>query len=176
MLSTFADQLRTYVAAHTIDDAGCLRWTGWSVNGHPGGTIGGRKLLIRRALFEVEHGEPVPAGKVLRCTCGTPLCVVLSHCGLTTYQRIAVACGAQGLMSGPVRSAHIAAAKRAGPQAKIDQEQALAIRASDEPGVVLAARHGISPATVSKIRRGLVRRDFVGNPWAALMPHSQGHA
>lgn len=174
MLSTFADQLHAYVAAHTIDDAGCLRWTGWTVNGHPGGTIGGRKLLIRRALFEVERGEPVPAGKVLRCTCETPLCVDMSHCEPTTYQRIAKACGAQGLMSGPVRSARIAAAKRAGPQARIDQAQALTIRASDEPGVVLAARYGISPATVSKIRLGQVRREFVGNPWAALMPNSQG--
>lgn len=171
---SFADQLRAYVAAHTVDDAGCLRWTGWSVNGHPGGTIGGRKLLIRRALFEVEHGEPVPAGKVLRCTCETPLCVTMEHCAPTTYQRIAQACGAQGLMSGPIRSARIAAAKRAGPQARIEHAQALSIRASDEPGVVLAARYGISASLVSKIRSGQVRRDFVGNPWAALMPLCQG--
>lgn len=173
-MTTFADQLHAYVAAHTVDDAGCLRWTGWCVNGHPGGTIGGRRLLIRRALFEVEHGEPVPAGKVLRCTCETPLCVTLEHCEATTYQRIAQACGEQGLMSGPIRSAHIAAAKRAGRQAKIDHAQALTIRASDEPGRVLAKRYGISAATVSKIRRGQMRRDFVASPWAALMPSCQG--
>ena len=86
----------------------------------------------------------------------------------TTYGAIAKECGALGLMSGPVRSARIAATKRAGTQAKISQDDARAIRASEEPVKVLGERYNIAQATVSKIRLWQVRREFVGNVWAGL--------
>jgi hypothetical protein len=50
-------------------------------------------------------------------TCETPLCVELGHLTLSTYRKVALEMSRQGLMSGPVRSARIAAAKRAGKQA-----------------------------------------------------------
>lgn len=63
--------------------------------------------------------------------------------------------------------ARIAAAKRASPQAKITQDDALAIRASTEILRIVAERYKISIGTASKIRRGLMRRDF-DSPWAGL--------
>ena len=159
--------LLDYVRARCVEDGDCLRWTGTLYNGHPGGTLDGRKILIRRALYEHANG-PIPAGQIIRCHCGTPLCIQREHWRLTTYRSVATECGALGLMSGPVRSARIAATKRAGPQARITQDEARAIRVSVEPGTVLAARHGIAESTVSRIRRSEVRREYVGNPWAGL--------
>lgn len=162
-----SDKLHAYVQARVIEDGDCLRWTGYCYNGHLGGTIDRRKVLIRRELYVAAKG-PIPKGKILRCICETPLCVNVGHVVPTTYKAVAKECGALGLMSGPVRSARIAAAKRAGAQAKISQEDARAIRASDEPLSVLAARYRLTESTCSKIRRGQVRREFTGNPWAGL--------
>jgi hypothetical protein len=160
--------LQTYVAARVEEDGGCLRWTGTVCNGHPAGALFGKRcVLIRRALWEAANG-PIPAGKIIRCTCETPLCVELDHCELTTYQRLGKQLGAMGMMSGPVRSGKIAAAKRVGKQAKITQDQAREIRLSDETGKAAAKRYGISEATVSKIRLGLIRREFTGNVFAGL--------
>lgn len=64
-------------------------------------------------------------------------------------------------------TARIAAAKRASPQAKITDADAQAIRESTELLRVLSARHGIAMGTASKIRRGMMRRDFT-SPWAGL--------
>lgn len=160
--------LLDYVAARIIEDGDCWRWTAGTVNGHPSATINGRRgALVRRELFASIHG-PIPRGRIVRCICELPLCVNPAHAMLTTYKAVAKECGALGLMSGPVRSARIAAVKRASTQAKISQEDARAIRASDEPGCVLAARYRVAEATISKIRRGRVRREFAGNPWQGL--------
>lgn len=159
--------LDDYIAARTVEDGDCLRWTGTTYNGHPGGTLDGKKFLIRRALWLRDRGE-IPKGKVLRCTCDLDLCVNLNHCTPMTMRAITKIEGAAGKMSGPIRSAKIAAAKRAGRQAKVTQEQVREIRASDEPGTVLAARHGVSEATISKYRLGHCRREFAGNVWQGL--------
>lgn len=159
--------LQAYVDARVVEDGDCLRWRGYSYNGHPGGTLAGRKMLIRRELWAQAHG-PIPPGKIIRCMCGTPLCVTIAHCELTTYRRIAKADGALGLMSGAVRSARIAATKRAGPQSKISQDEARAIFVSDETLSALAQQYGISTSTASRIKRGQMRREFVGNVWAGL--------
>ena len=159
--------LLDYVRARTIEDGDCLLWTGTLYNGHPGGTLDRKKILIRRALYERANGA-IPAGKIIRCTCNTRLCVHLDHNKLTTYRDVATECGALGLMSGPVRRARIAAAKRAGPQSKLTQDDARAIRVSDAPLSVLSARYRISESTVSRIKRSETRREFVGNVWAGL--------
>lgn len=165
------EELATYIRARTVEDAGCLRWTGSTVAGgrHPTMRLpGGKQVLIRRLIVEARLGHPIPRGKIVRCTCETPLCVADDCLVLTTYRAVALECGASGLMSGPVRSARIAATKRAGKQAKIRQEDARAIRDSNDTGVEIARRYGISQGTVSKIRKGHVRREFVGNPWQGL--------
>ena len=166
MNNTTTPSLQDRILAKCIEDGDCLRWTGGCCNGHPAIS---KSTLVRRALWAEKHG-PIPPGKIIRCTCETPKCVNLEHFEMTTHKRLATQLGALGVMSGPVRSANIAATKRAGRQARITQQDARAIRASDEKLSVLSARHGISEATVSKIRLGRVRREFGANPWAGLMP------
>ena len=151
---------------HCVDDAGCLVWKRSCCNGHPAMRRDGKTMLVRRVLWEQLKG-PIPAGHIVRMTCGSSKCICPEHMECTTYQRVAKQLGALGIMSGTKRSAAIARAKRKGHQAKLTAEAVQAIRTSDEPGTVLAARYGIAQATVSKVRLGKVWRDFA-SPWRGL--------
>lgn len=148
-------------------DGDCLVWTGAISNGHPSCKVNGRQSTVRRRQHELLHG-PIPAGKVLRMTCGNKLCVRDAHCKVATRQQVAKECGALGLMSGLLRTARIAEVKRASSQAKITQADAQAIRRSEEPASAVAARYGLSASSIHRIRRGEVRREFAGNVWAGL--------
>lgn len=159
------NEVVAYIQARVTDDGDCWRWNGCASNRHPSCRIDGRQVMVRRAVWQSLYGA-IPAGMIIRCTCETALCVNPEHLALTTHKAVAIECGALGLMSGPVRSARIAATKRAGKQAKITQQQAREIRESNELGTVLAVRYGIEQATVSKIRLGKVRRDFGAALWA----------
>lgn len=163
------------IAFRSIQDGDCIRWTGTMVNGrHPVLFAANAQHLVRRWLWEQERG-PIPAGKILRCTCGMLRCIHLGHVQLTTYRAVAEECGAKGLMSGPVRSAKIAATKRAGPQAVLTDDQVAAIRAGTESVTAAAAAYGVSPSTVNRIRRGEMRRDFAG-PMAGIVAALVGGA
>lgn len=151
---------------YTVEDGDCQRWTGACCNGHPAISVHSKTVLTRRALWEAEHG-PIPAGKIIKCACGTPKCVSLEHLSLTTRKALAQADGVLGKMSGTVRSAKIAATKRAGRQAKITQEIACEIRVSDAVGSHLARQFNLSESTVSRIRRNQTWRDY-GTPWQGL--------
>lgn len=160
-------KLAAYVAARSVEDGDCIRWTGFLYGGQPGANIDGQKFCVPRALWEIERG-PIP-GLRLRCMCGLNRCINLNHRKPVTPKELAKMSGALGLMSGPVRSAKIAATKRAGKQAKVSDEVVQAIRESDEPGIVLARRYGISNALVSKYRLYQVRKDYSANPFAGLL-------
>lgn len=161
--------LQNIIAQRSHEDGDCIIWTGACVNKgtHPVISVSGKSILVRRAVWEAAHGL-IPTGKIIRCTCDTPRCIAPDHLKATTFQRLGKELGAIGVMSGPVRSAKIAAAKRAGKQAKLTQEQVREIRAADEPGTVLAVRYGVAEATISKYRLNRCRREFGGNPWQGL--------
>lgn len=153
--------------ANARDDGGCLIWLGACCNKHPAHRVDGKTRLVRRTLFTDLVG-PIEPGKIIRATCETPKCIQPEHLEKTTYRRLAKELGARGVMSGPKRSAKIAAAKRAGTQAKLTQADVARIRHGNETGVQLARELGVNERTVSKIRRGLVWRDF-SSPWAGLV-------
>lgn len=160
------DQLPPAIARHVKDDAGCLVWTSSCSNGHPSRTVDGKTRLVRRELWERVHG-PIKPGHIIRCTCETPKCIDPDHCEQTTYKKLGQQLGALGVMSGPVRSAKIAATKRAGPQAKITDADVHRIVYGTETLATLARELNINQGTVSKIRRRTCRRDF-SSPWAGL--------
>ena len=152
-----------------LEDGDCLRWrAGVAGNGHPTWRIDGRSQLVRRALWADELG-PLPEGVVLRVTCGMPRCCNLAHVAAVSRKAIAVECGALGLMSGPVRSARIAAAKRAGPQAKLTEALVREIRTSSESGVSLSRRLGVHEKLVSQIRRGQRWREYGRSPMGQIV-------
>ena len=97
----------------------------------------------------------------------TTLCVNPDCMTLTTYQKLATALGAMGIMSGTVRSAKIAAAKRAA-YGKLTTEAVHDIRTSNATGVAMAAKYGICEAKISQVRRHQVWRDYSANPFTGL--------
>lgn len=148
---------------HTIDDAGCRVWQRCCCNGHPAVRRAGRTELVRRLIWEQMHG-PIPAKKIVRMTCETRLCIEPEHMSITTYQRLAKELGAIGVMSGPIRSARIAATKLR--TSAVTPDIVDEIRNSAETGVAMAARMGLSPNLVSKIRLHKVHRNC--GPFEAL--------
>lgn len=157
--------LAALLARHTVDDAGCLRWTGAATNGSPVCAIKRHTSLVRRVLWAAQHG-PIPAGRVVRCTCETPLCVTLEHIELSTRKRSAQIAARAGKMSSPVRAAKIAATKRA-TVAKIDAGVAGQIRASEASGRQIAEEFGLSLRTVQKIQSGEIWKVY-GSAFAGL--------
>lgn len=140
------------------EDCDCLVWTRSCCNGHPAMRVGTKTNLVRRVLWTELHGE-IPAGHIVHMTCTTPKCVQPEHLELTTYKKLGKQLGALGIMSGPVRSAAIARAKRK-THGKLSDEAVRDIRNSDEPGRVLAERHGVSQAHVSKVQKHKAWREF----------------
>ncbi len=158
------------IMSHTRDDAGCAVWMRSCCNGHPAyrDPVAGKMLLVRRVLWTLANG-PIKPGHIIRMTCGTPKCVDVEHMVQTTYGRLAKELGALGIMSGVKRSASIARTKRAGYQAKLTDAAVRDIRTSNRTGVALAAEHGVAQATISKIQKHQLRREFTGNPFAGLL-------
>jgi hypothetical protein len=156
----------TQLLGNTIEDGDCLIWLGGCCNGHPAHRSGTQTALVRRTLWTELRG-PIEPGKIIRCTCNRHRFVNIAHAEKTTYKRLGTQLGALGYMSGPVRSAAIARAKRAGPQAKLTDADVLRIRNGDEQPDQLAKALAIHIGTVYRIRRGTHRRDF-SSPWMGL--------
>lgn len=147
-----------------VEDGDCLLWrAGTTGTGHPMWRIDKRNQLVRRALWAEQRGT-IPQGLVLRVTCGSQRCCNLEHVAAVSRKAIAMQCGALGLMSGTVRSARIAAAKRAGPTAKLTEALVTEIRSSAESGAAMARKLGVSQRLVSQIRRGLRWRQYGCGP------------
>lgn len=157
--------LFTDIQHRTRDDAGCAVWRFSCCNGHPAMRQGSKTVLVRRAIWQDAHGD-IESGKIIRMTCETTGCVHPDHMQLTTYKRLAKHLGSLGIMSGPVRSAKIAATKRKS-QAKLTAAMVLEIRQSSEKTKTLAEKFGVAQAHISKIRVGKCWRDFL-SPWAGL--------
>ena len=146
------------IKSKCTDDGGCLVWPLSCCNGHPATRVGTKTMLVRRVVWAELHGE-IPAGHIVHMTCTTPLCVEPEHMELTTFKKLGNKLGALGVMSGPVRSAAIARAKRK-THAKLTDEAVRDIRNSSELGRVLAERHGVSQAHVSKVQLHKAWREF----------------
>ena len=126
----------------------------------------GKTQLVRRVLHAVLHG-PMAPGQLVRMTCTTPKCIHPEHMKLVTRQTLAQELGALGLMSGLARSAAIARTKRA-TQGKLTDDQVREIKTSDEAGVRMAQRLGVSQSCISSIRTHRTRREF-SSPWSQLL-------
>jgi hypothetical protein len=154
------------IQAIAIEEGDCLLWPMSCCNGHPAVSANGKTHLVRRLLWQELHG-PIPAGKVITTTCQDKLCVQAGHMVLTTHQKIAAVNGKAGIMSGPLRSARIAAVKRAGHQAKLTDADITRIRTGTETTVQLARALGVSQPHISKVRQHKCRVDF-SSPFAGL--------
>lgn len=147
------------------EDGACLVWKGGCCNGHPAMRKDGKTVLVRRVLWQEQNGD-IPPGHIVRMTCECKKCIEPAHMVCTTHQKLAKQMGALGVMSGPVRSAAIARAKRK-THAILTDEAVADIRTEKEFGYVYAERYGVSAGHVSKVQKHKARRDF-GSPFAGL--------
>lgn len=160
--------IEAYIAARVKEDGDCLVWTGAVKSGssYPIGSVCGERILVRRVLWEREHG-PLPEGRVVAHVCSTRCCV--KHVEAMTQAKLGVIAAKVGRNGGVLRSARIAAAKQAGPSAKLTPEIVAEIRASKEMRKTLAERYGVTPSLVSKVALGKAWREYTTNPWLGLM-------
>lgn len=112
-------------------DSGCWIWQRARSHGYGQVRVNGRYVPAHRIYYEREVG-PVPPGLCLDHLCRTPACVNPAHLEPVTW---AENC-------------------RRGTNAKLTMEDAREIRVSSERGIDLAARFGVSKATISHIKSG----------------------
>lgn len=107
-------------------------------------TIGGKKMLTHRLAYLLAHGSLPAGGLVVRHLCGNPLCVNPRHLAEGTKRQNTADAIEHGTF--PSGEAH--------HSTKLTDADVIAIRQSSETGKAIAARYGITPASVSNIRLG----------------------
>ncbi|MFE8106945.1 HNH endonuclease [Sphingomonas melonis] len=128
----------------------CWLWTGAAdPNGYGrigrGGKADGVALATHVAL-ELS-GRPRPSGLHALHSCDNPPCVNPAHLRWgTNAENVADMVGRERQSCRPLVGAQ-------NPKAKLNDDAVRQIRASEEQGKDLAAKFGVSPAVVSKIRR-----------------------
>lgn len=143
---TLSDIARFWKYVEKKSEGDCWPWKGAkdsSGYGHLG--IGGKLSKAHRLSLAIS-GVDVSASPVIRHKCDNPECVNPSHLLRGTH--------ADNMRDKVERGRSPGFSGENNPSAKLTDEQALEIRASDEKGRVLAARYGISEAQVSKVRLG----------------------
>lgn len=146
----------------------CMEWQGgYTGNGHPSVRHNKQNVLARRLAYTLA-GNVIKAKHVLANTCNNPRCIDPEHVVQRTEKQHMIHMGKQGRQSDHLRSAKIAATKRASSQAKLTEEQVREIRASSKTQRQLAAEYGINPTRINGIRQGRMWKDF-SNPFAGLM-------
>lgn len=155
------------VEALSIEVGECWEWQGALQSNSPVPTMnyGGKVRAVRRHLAEALE-MPIE-GKLVTFKCGNPLCVQPKHLELTTrkklQQRIAKHIKHH---TNPVRMKKISDLARL--NSKLTLPLALEIRNAEGKQREIAARYGVTQATVSSIKRGATWRDY-SNPFAQLI-------
>lgn len=157
------------IRGRLIDDGDCIRWDTDCQSArsrrHPQVYVGGKPLLVRRVVYEMEMG-PIRDGYSLIPDCGDECCVKPQHQKqVTVKQKSAI--GARQAAKSPNRSATVSATFRASGRAKLSLEIAREIRASDEPDSVFAKRYGVDQKSIWAIRHHETWKDY-SNPFAGL--------
>jgi len=130
---------------------------------HPMAKVDGKPKLMRRHAYELVRGS---LDGCLAPFCENPACINPAHQKVMTIaQRNKL--GGKAAANSPTRGAKVAQTKRERGLTKIDIDIAHAIRASEEASDVEAARYGIDPSLVTKIRRGQGWKDYT-NPFSGL--------
>lgn len=147
--------------ARTEEEGACLLWTGYSVDGKfPQWRRKGDLLVVRRVIYELVHG-PVPERHQVGVRCKCDRCVHPDHLVARTRSRLQ-----RGKPLPTVTKLRIARSKQA-QSLVLDLAKVREIRSSEERGVVLDDRLGLTRGYSSRIRQGKAWVDS-DNPFALL--------
>lgn len=126
-----------------------------------------KTVLPRRALWEMKHGQPAPAGMPVITTCLNPLCCNPELLKAVSKAHVIKRTAATGVFSTLTFRAKVAQGKR--KTSKLTDEAVASIRTSNEKPEVLAEKHGISKAYVHMLRKNRFRKEYTDNPFQGLM-------
>jgi hypothetical protein len=155
------------VRLHIEEIGDCWEWHGAMQARSPTPMIQYKRRVkpVRRLLAET-LGKNV-TGKFVTCKCRNELCVNPDHLLIVTRKRLQeIVNKERNYTSSPVRMKKLADKARLKP--KLTLELAAEIREAEGTQRQIAARYGISQATVSVIKRGVTWRDY-SNPFAQLI-------
>jgi len=147
-----------------IDDDGHWIWKGalsegkWPRIYAPDHTKEGSPMVTqtgRRAVWHVSTGKPIPNSWRVFGTCEVDCCLNPKHMKCGSTQEWGAQVSKAGIHSGSVRRS--VAGRQAGRKCSVlTPETYQEIIGSNETGLALAARLGVSKQTVSKARNGLI--------------------
>lgn len=153
-----------------ITKGSCWEWTSFrDPNGYGRINIKNKPVLAHRLSWEI-HKDNIPKGLCVLHGCDNPGCVSPRHLFLGTQKDNVADCIRKGrdnygLVLGEKHGC-----------SKLTEKDVLAIRSSEETGVILAKRYGVSTATISDVRKGhiwkhlpLVQNDKTREPFAKRM-------
>jgi hypothetical protein len=169
-VSKVSEMTAEWVAERCEEDGDCLMWAcassatqqpRYSIKGPAGKTT---SVQMRRVVWERERA-PIPVGKMVTTTCGSPLCLNHEHMALTT--KAAVIKKVWARPDAKVKK-FLASIRSRATRGKLDMEKARYIRASNKTLKELAEEFGVSTSLVGGVRQGLRWREAIGNPFAGL--------
>lgn len=161
------DQLIERLRKRTEEVGECWEWHGALQSNAPTPVMRheGTTMAVRRVIAIVAGLQLT--GRLATHKCGNPLCVNPDHVAMVTRKRLQkrIATTIQYHAS-PVRMQKLA--DKARSKAKLTMDLAEQIRQAEGPQRQIAARFGVTQATVSVIKRGKTWRDY-SNPFAQLI-------
>lgn len=151
----------------TEREGDCLVWTGAAAaGGQPQIRVDGCTQYVLRVVWQLTRGRRAPSSWYVQTTCGTPGCWHPDH--LTKRPR---SIAMRGKPKSLMHRLHLSQAARR--RSSLSDEAVADIRASNEPGSVLDARHGLSQGHSSQIRRGLICKEYA-SPMTGLFQQLGG--
>lgn len=158
-----AEQLKASILACCVEEGDCLIWQGGS-DKVPHLHVKGKKVNVRALVLQA-HGVQRIEGTLLGCSCRNRKCVAFEHIRQRTRLQHAQYFGNLGAYSGPVKTAKMAATKRA--KSKLNDEKVAAIRASTKTAKELSAEYGVAASYITSIRARKLWKDYA-SPFAGL--------
>ena len=142
---TLKERFRSFVNLEELENSeGCWNWTGNERGGY--GQISKDKKTCRAHIvaYELFIGA-VPDGLVVTHTCNNPSCVNPKHLVAKTQAENIQQAHREGRVNfkGQLNNA-----------SKLTEDEVRFIKRSDDPGIELAVRFGISPQNICDIRKG----------------------
>jgi hypothetical protein len=154
------------IKKHVVEEGDCWNWTGahQSCGSVPTMRWQGKVGSVRRFVL-LDQGVNLDK-RLATYTCGNPDCVNPEHLAPTTRKRLQVRTVAESsYTSNPMRRKRVS--DKARLRGKLNLDQAMAVRHAEGTQRDIAARFGVSQATVSVIKRGVTWQDYT-NPFARL--------
>jgi hypothetical protein len=143
-------ELLKFVAINPAND--CWEWTG--TKNRPGGYgavyIDGKQVAAHRASYADAFG-PIPDGMWVLHKCDNPPCVNPEHLFLGTARDNTLDSMRKGRWAAKARAMWAA-------RSKLSDDEIRAVRKSTEQTRFLAARYGVGPRVIQRIRAGTVAK------------------